>query len=268
MKRLKQIDRETWLVILAPLGISLLASLVSVVVTRSSEYFVFILTTFFLLSLFGIIMWFQSGRHLKKVDEVLQHHLQEEESALDRRLPEIKFILGDKVGLEFEIVNTVRQARSFIAATGGKARIKDYLEAIESKILSESVRYTRIVPGDPERQPEFAIRHELCEHLCKLLADPQGRRLTTILRTDTLDIGYYLVTDSGFIIFMPNPRPKTPFDSCISMPGRPEISDRYREYIVEIIGGTATEKITTQRDIRKLCQECRKRIKKPHADAL
>jgi len=261
MKWLRRISKETWIVILAPLVISLLASFVSVVITRSSEYFVFILTTFFLLSLFGVIMSFQSVHHQQLVDDMLRLHSERVEGALDRRLPEIKFILGDKVSLEFELVNTVRQARSFIAATGGRMRIKEYIEAIETKVLSENVRYTRLISGDPKQQPNSAIRHELCEHLRKLLADPQGRRLTTIIRTDVFAIGYYLVTDAGFIIFMPNPRPKAPFDSCISMPGRPDTSDRYREYIVDVLGGSAAERITTESRIRELCQECGKQKK-------
>ena len=110
MKWLKRIDRQTFLTVFTPLLISLLASLVAAWVTRGSEYFVFIIGTFFILTIFGLAISYQAGRLSERV-----------ESSLDKRLPEIKFIIGDENELRYEILTTVSRAKSFVATTGGRA---------------------------------------------------------------------------------------------------------------------------------------------------
>ena len=140
-----------------------------------------------------------------------------------------------------KMVATVRNAKRYIYAIGGRSRNELYLDTIKEKVSNGNIRYVRIITGDH-------ILHALCRHLNILYG--------------SLEIGYLpkdkygnvLVTDNVTVIALPSPKVKLLDKGLIIIDSR--VAADYREYIVELLG--RSEKNVSLEFIKSLCKECNK----------
>jgi hypothetical protein len=165
------------------------------------------------------------------------------QKTIESRLPGIELIRG-KQQVEAELTKTASEAKRFIIATGGKSRIKTYLDTITRKASDENVPYTRIIFGG-------YIHHELCTHLCSVV----GQSRVRIAHAPDEKSGTALVTENALIFTTIPSTEANIFDTIVKVPD-PTAADEYREYLIDLLVRSKTLDSSTQ--IRSLCTACSK----------
>ena len=238
MKWIRKIDRETFLLVIAPLIVAFVASCVASAAIKGTPFLIFIGLAFLIACLY-ILSFAIVGKKL--LDSMVTN--------LDIRLPSPQVVFENENMAREEIVKIVDNAKEFIAATGSKSRVPAYLEAIERKLLQPGFRsYRRVLLGEE-------VTKEMCQHLCKILQTPNMRNKTVICRHKRTDLGYFTVTDQGWFTFMPSPREGAPLENFIKISGNSTVINFFRTYINEYLFYRAEERnIASPERIRQLCE--------------
>lgn len=232
-------DRETFLTITAPLLVAFFASVVSGFIFKGATLWIFILTAFVLVILFSVALSLLAQRAHMRI-----------ELLFNARLPlgQMDMQVKKKEQAEMEVANVVKNATTFIYATGSRSRVIPYLTAIEDRLKEPDlyVHYTRILMGD-------RITVECCQHLCRIFENSQLRARTWISRHSRTDLGYFTVTDYGFYAFFPSPERGAPLENYLRVLQNPRVINFFRTYIDSLARERATEQITDVMRIRQLC---------------
>lgn len=236
MKWLRRIDRETSLLVIAPVIVSFVSAVVASAFIKGTPFFIFIGLSFLIMVLY-ILSFAIVGK--KNADYMA--------AMLDARLPSPQIVFENEDVARNELVKVVNDANEFIAATGGRSSVTDYLTAIEHKLTHPKIVYRRVLLGDE-------ITKEMCQHLCRILAVPNLRNKTIICRHRRIDLGYFTTTDAGWFTFMPSPRQGAPLENFIKITRNPKVVGFFRTYISEYLVGTADERIDSPERVRELCE--------------
>lgn len=119
-----------------------------------------------------------------------ERHLRE---ALDRRLPPLEY-LETREEVHTALTDLVRQAESFIVATGGRATHRPYLEAIENELERGTVSYWRILFDEP-------VSSDIAAHLVRVIESPNS----SVARVMGRRYNDVLITDNGIVFVLPMP---------------------------------------------------------------
>ena len=180
------------------------------------------------------------------VERALGQHKREVRQIVESHLPG-QYFITDPNRLAIEMSSTVKRADKFIAATGGRSRNKEYLDAIESKVLQkQDIEYFRVILGDH-------IHHELHAHLERLY----GRSNVRIRWHKKEIYGNILATEDRVILPYADPRPGH-FGTAAVLTD-PSIATQYMQFVLRLYG--EADDITLE-DLRSRCQECKKQSEK------
>ena len=155
---------------------------------------------------------------------------------LEAHIPNIVFIQGVDAIME-EFTKAINDAERYIMATGGRAKMEEYLRAIEDRITKNDLEYYRILFGKK-------IPKELMEHLLRLVGK-QGVYLSHTQREMSPTL---LVTEKVAFIGLPEPQHGS-FQTCLKIPDE-KVIEKMGRYIRNWYA--STDRVSTTTDIEKI----------------
>jgi len=155
---------------------------------------------------------------------------------LEAHIPNIVFIQGLDAIME-EFTRAVNEADRYVMTTGGRAKMQEYLKAIEDRIAKKDVEYYRILFGKK-------ISKELKEHLLGLV----GKQGVYFSHTETELSPTLLVTEKVAFIGLPEPQHGS-FQTCLKIPEE-KVIEKMGRYIRNWYA--STDRVSTTTDIERI----------------
>jgi len=224
--------------VIITLIITLVVSFIGLFMGKGEKWYYYFAPPILLIILFYVLITSQLGKLRKNVSKDIQ-----------MLSPDIKFIKGSVKEFEEEMVDAVKKAKKFIFTSGGKSRESKYLQSISKKVMTENVQYYRVILGKH-------IQHVLCQHLCYLLNKKRDNTHIGYFEKETY--GNFTATDEEVIIALPSTKIDR-VDTGLIISNQ-SVAEDYRMYILNIYNDS--EKKKNKKEIKKLCIDCREKIKK------
>lgn len=193
--------------------------------SKSLQSFFYALLPTILLILFYILLVRRTATFEDSIKDILETHI-----------PNIVYIENAET-ITTEFTNAVNNAEKYIMTTGGRAKIGDYLSAIEENLQKKDIEYYRILFGKK-------ISKELSDHLSKMI----GKAGVYISHTHRELSPTLLVTEKVAFIGLPEPEHHA-FKTCLKIP---------EEKIIEKMGRyirgwyASTERLSNKEDLGKI----------------
>ncbi|HDH27676.1 MAG TPA: hypothetical protein ENH13_00935 [Euryarchaeota archaeon] len=221
---MKKIDEYTIHLIVLVIFLGALI-LLEHIFSESLESFIAALLPTILLILFYILLNRRTATFEGTVKDILETHI-----------PDTVYIDGaDAIKMEF--TEAVKNADKYIMTTGGRAKIKDYLSAIEENIEKKDIEYYRILFGKK-------ISNELREHLLKII----GKHGVYVSHTDRELSPTLLITEKMAFIGLPEPEHHE-FKTCLKIPEK-KIIEKMGRYIR--VWYAKTNRLSSEEDLKKI----------------
>ena len=224
MKLIKKLDEYTVHIIVLVIFTGALIALERIF-EKSIEDFIYALLPTILLIIFYILLYRRTATFEDSIKKILETHI-----------PDIVYIETQET-IKTEFTNAVNNAEKFIMATGGRAKDKDYLSAIEDNLEKKDIEYYRILFGKK-------ISRELQDHLSKII----GRDGVYISHTQRELSPTLLITENIAFIGLPEPEHHS-FKTCLKIPEQ-KLIDKMGKYIR--MWYASTDRLSNKEDLNNI----------------